>query len=349
LDKLQTEFSNLQIRKMEVWYNADNAALMAKVVKAMNSTANGVPLTIVGDQIVIGYYNDAITGQRIRQLVNDASKNGSRDIVGEIMNENSNPVPVPNSTTTSPAVINLPLIGAVNLKTWSIPLLAVILGTVDGFNPCAMWALLFLISLLLGQCDRKKMWILGSTFIITGAVSYFLFMAAWLNLFLVIGYTYYIRWAIGAFAIVCGILYLKKWRDHKKSCEAINEEKRGKLMNKLRAIANHENYFLAIMGIIGLSLAINIVWLICSAGLPAIYTQVLTLAKMPPVSYYLYILLYVFFFCLNQIIIFLVAMFTMEAFAISTKYSKYAYFIGGLIILILGILLIFKPSLIMLG
>jgi steroid 5-alpha reductase family enzyme len=174
-------------------------------------------------------------------------------------------------------------------------------------------------------------------------------MAAWLNLFIFVGYIPVIRIGIGAFAIGSGLFYLKKWWQQRKSCEAIDDAKRGKIMKKLENIAAQETYLLALLGIIALSLAINLVELVCSAGLPAIYTQVLSMSTLSPLSYYAYLLMYVFFFILNQLVVFFVAMFTMRAFAVSTKYARLTNFIGGVLIFILGMLLIFKPAWIMFG
>jgi hypothetical protein len=103
-----------------------------------------------------------------------------------------------------PKVLKLPVFGEISLARVSLPILTVMLAAVDGFNPCAMWALVFLISLLVGLRDRFRMWVLGGIFIITSGAVYYLFMAAWLNLLLFFGMLFWIRLAVGLLALSGG-------------------------------------------------------------------------------------------------------------------------------------------------
>jgi len=80
-----------------------------------------------------------------------------------------------------PASVRMPLLGEVALRDLSLPVLTIALGGLDGFNPCAMWALVFLLGLLVGMQDRLRMWVLGAAFVVASAAVYFVFMAAWLT------------------------------------------------------------------------------------------------------------------------------------------------------------------------
>ncbi|MFA6215427.1 MAG: hypothetical protein WC768_02575 [Patescibacteria group bacterium] len=350
LDKLEKEFSNLKVTRLEVWYNTDNAKLMGEVGKKLNLAISGVPLTIIGQETVSGYLNDETTGGQIRQIVEQQSLTGCPDTVAQIAaSGNATPTTACPATTTA-EIINLPFFGQVNFRSWSLPLLTVTIAALDSFNPCAMWVLLFLISLLFGMENRKRMWLLGLVFLFTSAASYFLFLAAWLNLFLFLGFIYYIRTGIGIFAAVSGIFYLREWwRYRDGGCHVADDEKKRKIMNQLRKITEQKIFWLALVGLTGIAFAVNLIELVCSAGLPAIYSQVLAMAKLSSWQYYLYLLLYVFIYILPSLIVFLVAMLTMQAFAFSTKFARWANFAGGVIILILGVLLIFKPAWIMFG
>ena len=88
---------------------------------------------------------------------------------------------------------------------------------------------------------------------------------------------------------------------------------------------------------------------VCSAGLPAVYTQVLAFNKLPNWQYYSYLVLYIFFFMIDDLFIFFVAMTTLKLVGIQTKYSRYSRLLGGIIMSIIGILLLFKPELLMFG
>ncbi len=349
LENLQKDYPNLSVRKLEVWYNLSNAKILSEISELLSIKNYGVPVTIIGQESIIGYYNDEITGQRIKNLVTKCSMEACEDFVGNHIEKKNQEAVVKEKEKEAavPEYISVPSLGKIDVKAMPLPLLTAVIGTLDGFNPCAMWILLFLISLLIGTGNRKKMWILGMTFILTGSVSYFVFMAAWLNFFLFVGYIPVIRAGIGIFAIGSGLYYIKKWWQSKKSCEAIDDQKRGKLMQKMEKIASQDTYILAVMGIITLSLAINMVELVCSAGLPAIYTQILSLSKLSAITYYGYLALYVFFFSLLQLAVFFITMVTLKTFAVSNKVARWMNFFGGIIILILGLLLILRPDLIM--
>ncbi len=349
LEKIQKDFTSLQIRKLEIWSSPANAKLMQQTGAKLNATVAGVPFTVVGDQYISGYFNDEITGARIKGLIEDYSLAGSVDFVGQIINQNNGNT-TSNVASNVPEKISLPFLGEIDVKSWSLPVLTIVIAALDSLNPCAMWVLLFLISLLFGMDDRRKMWFLGGAFLFASAASYFLFLAAWLNLFLFIGFIYFIRIGIGVFAIGSGIYYLREWyKTRDGGCHVTDEEKKKKIMNQLRRITEQKVFWLAFIGILALAFLVNLIELVCSAGLPAIYSQILALAKLSSWQYYFYLLLYVFVYILPSLIVFFIAMLTMQAFALSTKIGRLANFFGGIIILLLGILLIFKPAWIMFG
>ena len=116
------------------------------------------------------------------------------------------------------------------------------------------------------------------------------------------------------------------------------------MFDKLKAAATQKKFILAFFGIIALAFAVNLVELICSAGLPAIYAQVLAMNNLSSLQHYLYILLYIFFFMLDDLLVFFIAMVTLQLSGVSTKYSRFSNLIGGILMLIIGLLLIFKPG-----
>jgi hypothetical protein len=247
-------------------------------------------------------------------------------------------------------VVVLPIMGEMELRDLSLPVLTLILALLDGFNPCAMWTLLFLISLLLGMEDRRRMWVLGVAFIMSSAAVYFLFLSAWLNLFLFLGYVFWVRVVIGLVALGAGIYYLRDSVVNRQGgCKVMGDEKRQKMFMKIRGIAQRPQFWLALGGIIMLAVAVNMVELLCSAGLPAIYTQVLSMAKLASWQYYLYLVTYVLVFMLDDLLVFMVAMVTLKAVGVESKYARYSHIVGGVLMLVIGLLLLFKPEWLMFG
>jgi len=362
LEKISPDYPYLKIYKFEI-SDRQNANLMKKVGESMEIDTSGVPLTLIGNYNISGYFNDEITGKQILSYVEELKEKGDPDTVGLIISENSIKPENQNSPTIPPLEseknvsqsenkipdqLPIPIIGNINTKDVSLPLLTILIAAIDGFNPCAMWTLLFLISLLLGMKDKKRMWILGGAFIVSSAAVYFLFLSAWLNLFLFLGFIVWVRTAIGIIALGSGGYYLYDFAKNKSGgCSVTGDPKRKKIFEKLKSITQRKEFLLALIGIITLAFAVNLVELICSAGLPAIYTQVLSLADLPRWQYYLYLLLYILVFMFDDLFIFFTAMLTLQITGIQSKYSRYSHLIGGILMAIIGLLMLFKPELLM--
>jgi len=349
LEKLEQKYSNLKVHSFEVTGSKENVDLLKKTGKELNANVSGIPFTVIGEHYFAGWYSEEITGTAIESAVQCALQNSCRDIVGSLITPIA-PFSGQQGGGTIPEKIKLPLLGEIKVKEFSLPILTILIAGLDGFNPCAMWVLLFLITLLLGMKDKKRMWILGSVFIICSAFVYFLFMSAWLNLFLFLGFVLWVRIIVGLIALGTGGYSLKEYFTNKAGvCKVTGNNKRQKVFEKLKTITQKKQFWLAILGIIILAFAVNLVELVCSAGLPAIYTQILTLTKLSKLQYSLYLLLYVFVFMLDDLFIFFVAMATLRITGVTVKYSRVSHLVGGIIMLIIGILLIFRPELLMFG
>ncbi|KKR15121.1 MAG: hypothetical protein UT42_C0009G0013 [Candidatus Falkowbacteria bacterium GW2011_GWA2_39_24] len=182
------------------------------------------------------------------------------------------------------------------------------------------------------------MWLLGSAFIVTSAVVYFIFMAAWLNFILFIGLVFWVRLLIGLVALGGGLWSLKKFRENKDGgCEINEAGDRRRTLNKLKQAVYNQNFLLALVGIVALAFTVNLVELVCSAGLPAVYTQVLAMNNLPSWQYYGYLLGYIFFFMLDDLLVFFIAMTTLRLTGISTKYSRWSSLIGGILMIIIAL------------
>lgn len=365
LDKFEAENPDIKVHRFEVNYNRENSKLLARLGTELGLKTSGVPITLINNGVIYGYLNDETTGKQIENLVNMCREKSCDDPVADIIGDQieekeieviteapmSGVPPEEEISKEIPEKIKLPLLGEIEVKSFSLPILTVIIAGLDGFNPCAMWVLLFLISLLLGMKNRRRMWILGISFIVSSALAYFLFLSAWLNLFLFLGFIFWVRIAIGLVAIISGVLHMRSyWTKRKKGCEtAVSTDTRRKIFEKLKSLSTNQKFSIALSGIVLIAFAVNIVELVCSAGLPAIYTNILSLSSLPKWQYYLYLLLYIFIFMLDDLLVFFIAMISLRAVGISKKYSLYSSLIGGIIILILGVLLLFRPEWLMFG
>lgn len=359
LSSLEEKYPTINIYEYEVWKSSENRQYLKDVGEKLQTEVSGVPFTVVGDEAFVGF-NEALIGKQIEDRVGSCVLGSCPDSVAEIVglsspdtsdeNVDEGTLPELETKTVIPEKLSFPIIGEVHTANLSLPVFTIVLGALDGFNPCAMWTLLFLISLLLGMKDKRRRWILGTAFIVASAFVYFLFMSAWLNLIIFIGFIAWVRMLIGLVAILGGGYNLKEFITNKDSgCKVTGGEKRQLVFEKIKKITRQRSFLLALGGIILLAFAVNLVELICSAGLPIIFTQVLALSDVPRWQYYIYMLLYIFVFMLDDLFVFFTAMLTLEMTGISTKFSRVSHLIGGVLMLIIGILLILKPELLMFG
>ena len=353
----------LEVASFEISKNRENAALFSQLAKELNTTAAGVPFGVVCDKYVVGFSDTDDYKQKFISSLASYKNGKCVDVVGAFYRgeveflqpaEITEPVKVEEveeiNNGLMPETVDLPIWGEVEIKNLSLPVMTFVIALLDGFNPCAMWVLIFLISLLLGMHDRAKMWILGSVFIGTSGLIYFLFLAAWLNLFILLEYIGWVRALIGFVALGTGLYYLRDYQTNKSGgCKVTGGEERKAVFEKLKKVTQNRNFAVSIIGIMMLAVAVNAVELLCSAGLPAIYTQVLAITEMPKWQYYLYLVFYIFIFMLDDLVVFFVAMITLQSTAISGKYARIGHLIGGLVMLVIGILLLVKPELLMFG
>lgn len=347
LDKIKKKYKDqIEIFDYEVSQNPQNVEILQKMGKKFDTDVSGVPFTVVEDKYFVGFDDEDTTGRAIETYIDHLLNARS----GVIQEENNNEIQTEVASTTMVESVKIPFFGSINLKSFSLPVITIILGILDGFNPCAMWALLFLISLLLGMEDKKRMWILGSAFIIASATVYFLFMAAWLNLILFLGFVIWIRILIGLVALFSGGYNIREFFKNKEgACKVSGTENKKKIFEKLKQVTYKNKFWLALGGIILLACAVNLVELICSAGLPAVYSQILALNNLSTWQYYSYILLYIFFFMIDDLFVFFVAMITLQMTGVSGKYSRWSSLVGGILMLLIGLLLIFKHEWLLFG
>ena len=343
LEDLQKENKDIEVHLYETWYNEENQILSTRVKNALGIENSGVPFTVIGNTGMVGFGTN--TKYQIENLIKHYDDDIS--IVEKVIKNPTKYDKLHNPDELENHFIKLPILGEIDAKHFSLPIISIVIGVVDGFNPCAMWILLFLISMLLGMKNRKRMWILGLTFLITSSLTYLLFMISWLNLAKLITDTVLIRNIIAVVALVAGAINLASYFEKEDGCDIVNKKERKKIFKKIKKFTREKHLLPAVLGIMALAVTVNIVELACSAGLPLLFTQILAMNDLTSLEYLAYMLIYIFFFLLDDIIVFTVAMVTLKVTGITTKYSNYSHLIGGIIMIIIGILLIFAPNILM--
>ena len=350
LEKYLNENQDINLVKYEVWNSQDNRDLLVKVQDEINNHISGVPYLVIGEKAIVGYLNGT-TDEQIKNTIDDyRSKKKKIDVI-ESINKGEH-IEKEQEKNNEDKEFNLPILGKVTAKTVSLPLLSLVLGFVDGFNPCAMWILLFLITLLINHKNRKKMIVLGLTFIIFSGLTYMFFMLTWLNLATFLSKIKIITFIIAIIAFIAGFINLYNfYKSTKKDdgCEVVKPTRRKKIIEYIKKIVNEKSFMIALAGIIVLAFSVNIIEMMCSIGLPLMFTQILSMNNLSLAEYCLYMFIYIFFFLIDDIVIFLIAVFTYKIAGISTKLTKYSHLLAGIILLLIGIIMLINPSLLTFG
>lgn len=314
----------INIYTYEVTENKTNNEIMKSLKKELKENSQGVPFTIIGSKTFLGY--DESLNERIENTIES------------YLDENTKT----NNTYT------IPILGKIEAKNASIILIAIILGFIDGFNPCAMWILLLLINMCLSIKDKKKMLIVCLTFIITSGIIYFLSMLG-IGFILDLTTISYIRNIIAILAIILGIYNLYTYLKTRKQtgCHVVKKEKRKTIITKINNILNNKNTLLMFGGTIILATSVSLVEMACSLGFPTIFLELLSINNIHSFLKVTYLLIYILFYLIDDIIVLFLSIKAFETKGISTKYNKYVHLIGGLIMILMGVLLIFKPEWIM--
>ena len=330
LNDLEKKYPEVNVVEYEVVYHPENVPILQEYYKKYNVPKNEqgrVPVTFTPTKYFIGF-NESI-GKGIEGCIREC-------LGGEKADSQK---------------LKLPIFGEIDLSKVSLPALTIILGTLDGFNPCAMWILLILISLLLPLQSRKKIALVGGTFIFAEGLLYFLFMAAWLNAFLAISYVSLTRILIGVVGIVFGAWRVRDFFTWKPGVCKVTEHTKSqdKILNRIQNVLKPSAVPATVLGIFILAFGVNLIEFFCSAGFPTIYTRILAMQNLNTLQYYLYLVFYNFFYMIDDFIVFGFAFFTLNRFGASDKYNRYSTLIAGVLILLLGILLILKPEFLMFG
>jgi hypothetical protein len=329
LERVAAANPDVRVRAYEVSRDAGNAARMVREARRLGIDAGSVPLTVIGDRAWVGYLDDATTG---------------REIAAYLESRRSGTAGAPRAGGVPPT-LRLPLVGEVRTAHLSLPALTVLLAAVDGFNPCAMWVLVFLLGLLAGMKDRVRMWTLGIAFVATSALVYLLILGAWLNLLLLAGALAFVRVGIGLVALAGGGYYLKEFfTNADMQCKVTGPERRRRVLERLKAAALNRGFAAALAGIVLLALAVNVVEFMCSAGIPAVFAQVLSLSALGAWQYFGYLLLYVAVFMLDDLVVLVAALKTLEVTGLTSRYARWSNAIGGVALLAIGAVLILRPQ-----
>ena len=341
LDSLEAKYPELEIKRLAV-FEKENAEFLKSFYQDYDvplRVQGLVPITFIGERYFPGFSEDI--SQEIEEEI--------LVLLGEEME------PLPDNPDLLDT-IKIPFLGEFKTHNFSPLLSAIVLGSLDGFNACAMVALGFLLAVLISTGVRKRVFLIGGTFILVSGMVYFVFIAAWLNLFLCLTHISFLTVLIGIIIILFSVFLLKDYFQGVicKLCQIEEKENiltkfQGKLFEKIKRFSDPKiSLPLMIGGVALVAAGVNMVELCCSFGFPLAFTKILTSWNLSTPSYYFYLLIYVIFYMLDDFLIFILAVSTLRITQASEKYLRIIKLISGILLFILGFLMLIKPELLIL-
>lgn len=351
-EQLQQKYPELEIREYSI-EKKENLELLIKKYKEYDVPQDAwgrVPATFFENVYVIGF-KENITDKQLDSYISQIIEKRKEAEINPFDNQGDiSDITTPVDDKTK---INLPFVGEVNVSNFSPLVLAVVFGALDGFNPCAMTALGFLLASLVASGTRKRVLMVGGVFIFISGLVYFLFIAAWFNLFLALAYVKFITTLVGLLVLFFAFIVLKdyfsgvicKFCETKANKDFISETQKNLLLKMEKMTRAEVPLLWSILGVALVAAGVNMVELFCSMGFPAAFTGILSDMGISRMSFYLYLLVYILFYMLDDLVIFLIAVATLSITQASQKYLKFVKLVSGILLLALGLILVFRPGL----
>ena len=358
LDEIAGRKQWLEIKRYSVKDNPENARFYFNTAKSLGVEALSVPGFVFCRQVMIGYDSATTTGAELERALDAchaerAAHSGAASSPESAGTGDASPGQGPGAASQSATggsgpgtTVHLPIFGTVNTQALSLPLLTVVLAGVDAFNPCAFFVLLFLLSLLVHAKSRARMMIVGGTFVLFSGVVYFIFMAAWLNVFLIAGELRAITVIAGLIALTVAALNIKDyfWFKEGPSLSIPDAAKPG-LFKRMREVVTTGSMGPMLASTVLLAIVANSYELLCTAGFPMVYTRTLTLAKLESWQYYAWLAAYNAIYVLPLLAIVIVFTRTMGARKLTESEGRILKLVSGFMMLGFGLVLLFAPNL----
>jgi glutaredoxin len=369
---------------VDIAADAAGRARLEQLVKNNGAGGVSVPVLQVCNSIVVGFDTASTTGRRIEQFVDrwagdcpppqppskekqDDERGNTQDDAAALRPRHPDePIPSPRPDASAeafdqpddrplvhgqsePTMIDAPALeifnGRLDPQRLGMPLFTLAVGLIDGFNPCAMWVLLLLLSILVNLNDRWRILAIAGTFVCVSGAAYFAFMAAWLNVFQWIGYVRPVQVCLGLVAVVIGMIHVKDFFAFKRGLSlSIPEAAKPGIYDRMRRIVNADNLPAAIAGAFTLAVLVNVVELLCTAGLPAVYTSILSQQGFSSAGRYGYLLLYIVAYMFDDSLMVAGVVWTLSRLKLQETGGRWLKLVSGGVILLLGLTMLFKPE-----
>ena len=333
LPTLQAAYPGIEIVTCDIAADAGGRAALAELVRRHRTAAASVPVFHVCNRLVVGFDRPETSGPRVEQVLRPWSR------------ECRVPVGMDGEPAVDGGEVDVPWLGRLDPARLGMPLFTLAIGLVDGFNPCAMWVLLLLLSILVNLQSRWRIVAVAGTFVVVSGAAYFAFMAAWLHIFEWIGMLRPVQIVLGLFAVTIGLVHVKDWYAFGRGPSlSIPERAKPGIYARIRGIVTAENLPAALAGAFVLAVLVNVVELLCTAGLPAIYTEVLAQRGYTTAGRYGYLGLYILAYMFDDVLMVVGVTATLSRYKLQETGGRWLKLVSGGVILSLGLVMLLRPE-----
>jgi hypothetical protein len=319
----------LEILDYEVQHNAENRALLAQLAEQHGITAANVPVTFI-DAYVWQGYNRQVSAS-IEEVIAALSAGAA--------------APVEVVDARMGAEVDLPWGGTLDLEQRSLWLVTLIIGFIDGINPCSLWVLTLLLGIVLNSGSRRKTLIVGLTFLMTTTLAYGLALIGLVNAFSILGYVRWIQIGVAVIAGVWGVINIKDFFWYKRGVSlTISEKHKPGIYRNIRRIMQEEKLLPLVVTTLLMAAGVSLAELPCTAGFPIIWANIIAAGNVSTLTYMALLGLYLLVFLLDELAVFCVAVVTLRINRLQESQGRRLKLIGGVVMLVLGLVMMFDPD-----
>ncbi|MCG6971152.1 MAG: thioredoxin family protein [Gammaproteobacteria bacterium] len=336
MQQLPTRYDWLQLHSLELTEHPDHVEQYIRMAAMLGQEARSVPAFMWCAQMSVGYDNEQGVGAFLLHQLQTCQQ--------QLTTHNTLATDKRRPSFVEPG-ISLPVLGQLDAQRFSLPVFTLILAGLDAFNPCAFFVLLFLLSLLVHAKNRTKMLLIGGIFVFFSGLLYFLFMAAWLNMFLLIGQINAITYIAGTVAVIFALINIKDYFWFKQGVSlSIPDSAKSSLFARMRKLVNSQNTTAMVLAAIGLAVFANLYEFLCTAGFPMVFARILTLNDLSSTAYYLYLVFYNVIYIVPLLLIVIVFSLTLGTRKLQERQGRILKLMSGMMMLGLGVILLLEPN-----
>jgi cytochrome c biogenesis protein CcdA len=265
----------------------------------------------------------------------------------------STAIPTTNSVPASEipslatqTTITVPFVGTIDLAEQSLVITTALIAFVDGFNPCSLWVLSLLLAIVIYSGSRKRIIVVGATFLAVTSLAYGAFIAGLFNVFAYVGYLGWIQVTVALMALAFALINIKDYFWFRQGVSlTISERHKSKIYQHIRHIMTSGHSTSAVIGATAvMALGITLVELPCTAGFPVVWANVIANHDISTLGFASLLGLYLAIYLLDEIVVFVSVAFTLTASRFEERHGRILKLIGGMVMLALALVLLFVPE-----